>query len=133
MSQRKLKLLKSRLRVLNKGSYGVLQGKTKAAWEKLCLKQIEALNNPSILTFEAMTAASKMWHELAAIEEQFYRHKSRIKWLKVGDQNISFFHKVAQGRASKNTIKKLQTNSRVQITDPAYLKAEALGYFKHFL
>lgn len=59
--------------------------------------------------------------------------KNRIQWLRSGDQNTSFFHKVAQGRASKNYIRRLITEEGVVIMDIYKLKKEASKYHKRFL
>lgn len=38
------------------------------------------------------------------IEDQCWQHKSRIQWLRDGDLNTSFFHKVASARHRSNLI-----------------------------
>lgn len=45
------------------------------------------------------------------IEEQFFCQKSRIQWLKYGDQNTNYFHKIVQDKAAKNAIKRLIATS----------------------
>lgn len=118
---------------MNKDSYGDLPTRTKAAWEDLYSKQEMVLQNPGADTFEAVSDALEVWHHLAGIEEQFFRQKSHIQWLRFGDQNTSFFHIVAQGRASRNSIKKLVTEEGVVLTEIDKLKKEASSYYKRFL
>lgn len=43
-------------------------------------------------------------------EEMFWHKISRCKWLKEGDGNTSYFHKVANGRKMKNLILSLVIN-----------------------
>lgn len=37
-------------------------------------------------------------------EESFMKQKSKVHWLKKGDQNTSYFHKCIKGRINRNTI-----------------------------
>ena len=39
-----------------------------------------------------------------AVEERFWRQRSRIEWLKCGDRNTRFFHLKANGRRDRNKI-----------------------------
>lgn len=131
--QRKLKLLKPILRALNNTHYGDLPRRTKEAFELLCLRQEEALTDPQQSTFEAEAVASSQWSHLSSIEEQFFKQKSRIRWLNLGDQNTTFFHRVAQGNASNNAIRSLTTLSGDVVTEIGDIKREASSYFQSFL
>ncbi|KAG2250693.1 hypothetical protein Bca52824_080829 [Brassica carinata] len=82
--QDKLKALKSEM--------------VKQAYNELCAKQTEAMQNPQTSTFEAASDAWEHWHHISGIEEQFYYQKSRVQWLGLGDRNSRFFHKVTQSR-----------------------------------
>ncbi|GER32750.1 RNA-directed DNA polymerase (reversetranscriptase)-related family protein [Striga asiatica] len=46
-------------------------------------------------------------------EEQFWRLKSRVLWLKAGDRNTKYFHAATSQRRRTNTISKLVTNEGV--------------------
>lgn len=43
-------------------------------------------------------------------EEEFWRLKSHRLWLKVGDQNTSFFHRKYRARLSRNHISKINSS-----------------------
>ena len=88
--QEKLKSLKSELRRLNRESFGDLPARVKAAYEELCEKLNNALQNPHTSTFEEASDASENWHHLSGIEEQLFYQKSRVKWLGLGDMNQIF-------------------------------------------
>ncbi|CAL1370632.1 unnamed protein product [Linum trigynum] len=46
---------------------------------------------------------TRKWAE----EELYWRQKSRIRWLKVGDQNSSYFYTVTRARRRRNFVEKL--------------------------
>ena len=45
--------------------------------------------------------------DLLLKEEVHWRQKSRVKWIKEGDCNSKFFHRMANGRQSRKFIKSL--------------------------
>lgn len=67
------------------------------------------------------------------IEESFLYQKSRITWLKNGDQNTLFFFKDVQCRTLLNRIRQLLLLSGETTTDPQLIKATALAHFENFL
>ncbi|XP_024009777.1 uncharacterized protein LOC112085044 [Eutrema salsugineum] len=122
---RKLKSLKVHLRELNLSRYGDITRRTSKAFDNICEKQQQTLHNPSSENIAAADAASSLWHHYSAIEERFFQQKSRITWLKNGDSNTKFFHRVAQGRRSKNSINKLLNANGNTLTDMKDIKEEA--------
>lgn len=121
------------MRALNRNKFGNLPLRTKQAYEELCNCQDQALSHPCLETFQAAATASDRWHHLSHIEEQFYHQKSRIQWLKYGDQNSSFFHRAAHDRAARNAVRSLTSPTGEVITDLDAIKREAVAYFQHFL
>lgn len=70
---------------------------------------------------------------LEEAEESYLQQKSRIHWLQAGDQNTSFFHKVVQGRQSRNTIKSIITTTGSILTDNDGIKSEFLSHYVNLL
>ncbi|GJY71047.1 uncharacterized protein Tco_0474750 [Tanacetum coccineum] len=48
-------------------------------------------------------------------EELFLKQKAKVKWLKSGDANSAYFHKVVKSRASKNRIDSVTTTNGVRM------------------
>ena len=72
----------------------------------------------------------KNFHDLAMAEEGFLKQKSRIQWLKLGDQNTSFFHKSVKARNSRNTITSITLETGDRIEDPNTIKQEVITHFQ---
>lgn len=58
-------------------------------------------------------ACRKEFHILALKEEVFWKQRSRIRWLKEGDRNTKFFHKVASQNKNFITIHCLWINGKM--------------------
>ena len=75
----------------------------------------------------------KAFHDLACAEEGFLKQKSRIQWLKLGDQNTSFFHKAIKARNAWNVIKVITMANGCRIEDPEAIKREVVAHFQKVL
>lgn len=71
------------------------------------MKLEEARTDP-LCSRAAVRQISDRMDELLYREEMMWLQRSRIAWLKEGDQNTSYFHKQAVWRARKNKIKKAE-------------------------
>ncbi|XP_072078052.1 uncharacterized protein [Arachis hypogaea] len=68
--------------------------------------------------------------ELAYLkEESYWREKSRVKWLKEGDQNTRFFHQKFQSRVQRNRIWRLVGRYNEIVTKPKDIAKVAEDYF----
>ena len=61
-------------------------------------------------------------------EAEWWREKSRCRWLKDGDQNTSYFHKQDEARKNFKTVQEIHTHDSV-IHDFEAIKVEASRYF----
>lgn len=66
-----------------------------------------------------------------AIEENFRRQKTNIKWMKEGNQNTKFFHQAIKNRRQKLHIHKIKDGASRWLTKQKDIEAAAIDYF-HF-
>ena len=126
--------MKAALKAFNFHSFAKLHDRVVDAKENLKQAQSALLNNPyDSLLVENEKKCLKTFHDLAFAEEGFLKQKSRIQWLKLGDQNTSFFHKAIKSRNPRNAIKVLTSASRGRIEDPEDIKQEAIAHFQNIL
>jgi hypothetical protein len=75
-------------------------------------KNLERLQRQNFNGFsEEVDALNKRLDELLLREEIMWKQRSRITWLKLGDQNTRFFHRKATWRAKKNKIQSLKNQN----------------------
>ena len=63
-------------------------------------------------------------------EEIHWRQKARVKWVKEGNCNSKFFHKVANGRRNRKFIKVLENERGVVLNNSESITEEILHYFE---
>ncbi|PKI58090.1 hypothetical protein CRG98_021517 [Punica granatum] len=66
-------------------------------------------------------------------EEKLLKQKSRVVWLKAGDQNTAFFHRAVKERNARSSIRVLYSNSDAKLEGIHEIKAEAVTFFQELL
>lgn len=130
---KKIKALKPLIRDLGKTHLSDLIKRTKEAYDQLCLKQREMLTNPTTHGMEEDSEAYQRWQHLADLEEGYFKQKSKLHWLNVGDHNNSYIYKNIQTRQMRNAIKDIRSITGDRLTDKEDIKAEAKCHFREFL
>ena len=69
--------------------------------------------------------------KLSAQEEQMFRQKSRIQWLKEGDKNTAYFHQKVKSNWNHNKIQKVKDNGGHEVYDKEQVKEVFVRYFSH--
>ena len=76
--------------------------------------------------------AKEEYKKLALLEEMSWRQKSREIWLKEGDRNTRFFHKMVDAHRRKNSILIIKIAGN-WIFEESALKDGIVGAFKYLL
>ena len=129
----KLKLIKSDLKLLNKDNYSKIQKRVSETNSLLQIAQVQALQDPNPTTFQAERDLHQKWNFLREIEEMFFRQKARINWLREGDLNTTFFHRICQTRACYNAIRAFLASDGFWITDSLEMSLLAVNHFQFVL
>ncbi|GKV15204.1 hypothetical protein SLEP1_g26006 [Rubroshorea leprosula] len=128
--QQKLKLLKGVLKGWNKEVFGNMDAQYEQAVKKI--EQVDMQNEVADLEVAEIVKRqegfSEMWDVLRK-KELIWKQKSRSKWVREGDANTRFFHRVAKGRRAQNNIAGLRCEGE-WLEDPDLVKNEVCRYFR---
>jgi len=124
-----------------------LKSKTKQWFKELKLSQatrllqLESAIKPFFSSSTSTVLTEEQTVDLAALEskrndilreqENAWRLRSRAMWLKSGDANTKYFHKLASFNRSKKSIWTIDNNERGPIRGQDALLAEAFSHFNH--
>ncbi|KAL0556476.1 hypothetical protein IC582_004990 [Cucumis melo] len=98
------------------------------------IAQREVERNPmsDVLSHQAGLATETFWTAVI-LEEASLRQKSRIRWLKLGDQNTTFFHRSVRSRMSRNTLRSLVDSDGTRVSSHDGVAQMAVNYFSNSL
>ncbi|XP_059650595.1 uncharacterized protein LOC132296410 [Cornus florida] len=126
----KLRALKYPLKLLNKRAFGSMVDIYRKELSQ-CQANLDLNLANDHLRLQEKDLAVK-FSELCLAEEIFYKQKVQIHWLKVGDQNISFFMKSFSSKANRRKVVSIEDSlgNTIQGLD---LRNEFLNYFQNLL
>ena len=128
---RKLQFVKAKLKEWNKASFGELNERKKSILFDLAnfdTMEQEGGLSPELLVQRALRKGEL--EELILREEIHWTQKARVKWVKEGDCNSKFFHKVANGRRNRKYIKALENERGLVLNNAERITEEILLYFE---
>ncbi|KAJ9691309.1 hypothetical protein PVL29_013479 [Vitis rotundifolia] len=128
---RRLQFVKAKLKEWNKASFEELNERKKSILNDLVI--FDAIEQEGGLTPDLLVQRALRKGELEELilrEETFWRQKARVKWVKEGDCNSKFFHKVANGRRNRKFIKVLENERGVVLNKAESITEEILLYFE---
>nr|CAN75609.1 hypothetical protein VITISV_002943 [Vitis vinifera] len=127
---RKLKFIKSKLKEWNTRVFGDLRERKKHILTDLGrIDRIEQEGNLNLELVSERILRRKELEDLLLKEEVQWRQKSRVKWIKEGDCNSKFFHRVATGRRSRKYIKSLISERGETLNNIEVISEEIVNFF----
>ncbi|GKV30558.1 hypothetical protein SLEP1_g39359 [Rubroshorea leprosula] len=126
--KKKLKMLKEFLQEWNKGVFGDIEAQFERAAAKVA--HVHMKNEDFTLdedeVHERQEGFQEIWDSMRK-REALWRQKSRSNWVKLGDANTKFFHKIANGRKACNGIVGLLCDGQ-WVEEPKLVKKAAVDY-----
>ncbi|XP_062119230.1 uncharacterized protein LOC133832977 [Humulus lupulus] len=130
----KLWRLKPALIQFNKMQIGDVVQKYATAKQNYELAQLILQQSPSsnLLQQEEDEAATE-YARMSKLYESFLRQKSKINWLRFGDENTAYFHASLKQRRMRNRITSFTTDVGQIVENPTEVIAHFHNHFKGFL
>ena len=110
----KLKALKGILKSWNMEVFGKVEVKKKEALQRISFwDDLEKQRELVLEEMEERIMAKEEFKSWAVLEEISWRQKSRELWLKDGDKNTGYFHKMANAHRRRNCLRKISINGKI--------------------
>ncbi|KAG5585521.1 hypothetical protein H5410_045955 [Solanum commersonii] len=125
-------MLKQKLKDWSGVTFGELNNKKNSLLSELA--EMDLIQNDRVLTKDEIMIRETVLvelEELAKNEESRWRQKSKVLWLKQGDNNTKFFQRIATAHRRCNTIDRLIFNGE-ENKDPKEIKDHITEFYKRY-
>ncbi|RVW43419.1 putative mitochondrial protein [Vitis vinifera] len=107
----KLKVVKTKLKEWNRDVFGRVEYRKNVALEQMQFWDAkEKISRLTVEEMEARREAREEYKKWVLLEEVTWRQKSREVWLKEGDRNTNFFHRMANAHRRRNNMERIRIN-----------------------
>ncbi|XP_074297900.1 uncharacterized protein LOC141628691 [Silene latifolia] len=130
----KLKSLKSGLKQLNKEQFSDIENLTSVA--ELSLKQFQESLALDPLNEQLMQNERACAHEVSELRKaraQFLSQKAKCDWIKLGDENTSYFHARIKRRRARNIVFQVRDINNNLCSSPESIQQAFEEYYKSLL
>ncbi|RVX11941.1 hypothetical protein CK203_009552 [Vitis vinifera] len=123
-----LKEIKKKLKVWNKEVFGRLETNKASALQQVDFwDRVESDRNLTVEEAELKKEAKDSFKKWVLLEEAHWRQHSREIWLKEGDRNTGFFHRMASAHRRNNAMDRIKADiGRIQVACISQQEAESL-------
>ncbi|CAN0924498.1 hypothetical protein LINGRAHAP2_LOCUS34221 [Linum grandiflorum] len=130
---RKLKVLKGKLRELNRSEFSDIQLRVCSVRKELEVCQLSVFTSPTVEALARLKTCTARLEGLERIEEGILRQKARVPWIQLGDRNTKFFSNYVRARQSRNTIRQLADENEMMVDGTETMAALAVFFYKSLL
>ncbi|XP_074303836.1 uncharacterized protein LOC141638331 [Silene latifolia] len=131
---KKLKLLKSDLKELNRGLFSDIERNADVAYNLLVDCQLslqQDKTNKDLMDKERYLRQS--YYLMAAAKEDFLRHKANSEWAKDGDTNSAMFHQVIRQRHVHNKVLQIEDKNGILCKEPDEVLQAFVDYYEELM
>jgi len=130
----KFRKLKQELKLFNKTHFSNISNRVKDAKDEMDKAQ-QAMHTTHGNTTLCMRERDVVRNYASTVraEESFFKQKARIQWLRLGDQNTSFFHKSVNGRHNRSRLLSVTREDGEVVEGHEAVKSEVIAYFQSVL
>lgn len=126
---RTIEMFKSKLVVWKREVYGNLAHKKRRCLARLDGIQRELSARPSRFLSNLESQLQGEYTELMRLESEFWRQKSQLNWIALGERNSRFFHKSLVRKGRRKDIKCLKFGNEVWVEEESELCGKVRDYF----
>ena len=107
----KLKVLKQKIKNWNRDVFGRLEVNKNLALQQVEFwDRVESERSLSVSETEMKKEAKETFKKWVLLEETYWRQVLRELWLKEGDKNTGFFHRMAKAHQRNNSLDRIKIN-----------------------
>ncbi|KAK9169874.1 hypothetical protein Syun_002014 [Stephania yunnanensis] len=129
---RKLWKVRKELKTWNKEVFGSTQTRKDVLSARIKqLDDIEGGPNWNDIFLADRRRANDEYANVLLIENRVASQKLRVKWVKEGDANTKFFHRILGARKSKNVIDGIQLQGGEFTEESSRIEQEIVDYYRH--
>ncbi|RVW35575.1 Transposon TX1 uncharacterized 149 kDa protein [Vitis vinifera] len=129
----KMKVLKHNIKVWNREVFGRLEVNKNSALQHLeYWDGVECERSLSIAETEQKKEAKDAFYKWVLMEEVHWRQMSRELWLKEGDRNTGYFHRMTNAHRRNNSLDRIMINGEL-LTEDQEVRDEIVNAFQKLL
>ncbi|RVW22247.1 LINE-1 reverse transcriptase-like [Vitis vinifera] len=129
----KMKVVKQNIKVWNREVFGRVEVNKNSALQQLeYWDGVESERSLSIAEAEQKKEAKDAFHKWVLMEEIHWRQKSRELWLKEGDRNTGYFHRMANAHRRNNSLDRITINGEM-LTEDQEVREGIVNAFQNLL